>query len=569
MPMLLLVFYALFCRYDPSVSNNWFYDFLSMNTNVFWFLLVFTVIIASLTWIKKEVSLVSLIAVVLLFSLVQVATNYPMIFARDVFLQGSIVNVIGSQGHIGNTWNTYAQSSPSFFVLWSVVTIVTGLEVIPTNLFLLLPIAIFLFTVLLVLIFRKLSIAIPYTVALFAFLLMNFNKNEYSFLHFNTRLLAFIYVLAFVFIFIQSKSLNLRGNGRGRIILLFIIFVALVTTHVLIALLPFIFITIYWLLNRRKLARSISTTISFVLGLLIVYTLWNFQYSSQLLKQVLTSFLNFGHGGAVSGAASITTGWFSPLSSNEPFFGFPLDIFYKVLLICLGLISIYAAFRYRHEARTKILGIYLFSVIFLFGFGFFFLSLGDVTINRGIILSLVAISPLVAILITSENNKSTLNNLQRNLQRKSKKIGVFAVLVAILIVPQFVFSQEIPIAPYASSQSLNSACNFVVSIRGNLSIAVIGYFPAFYTFYEPFFKDYVSLETPSPESWCQIVAFYQQNASGTLKITDYRAATDYGVLLNHASSYDQALADWTSQVNGKLDGEYDRIYDNDQQVIYR
>jgi len=542
-PLLLMSAYPFLCRYDVSKSTLWYYDFLSMNGNVLWFSFLIVAVTLVGVWRKNDVPLPCLLAIVLLFSVAEVLTNYPMIW-RDVFLHGSAVKGITSQGHIGGTWENYPETHPGFFLLWSIVTLVTSVGIFESNLLLLLPVAVMLLIMLLILIYRRLSIGIVNGATLMAFLLMNFNMNEFMFLHFNTRLLSLIYALVFLFLFLNEK------NARERVIGLLATNIALVISHILNSLVPIVFFAVY-LLSKWKRARS---TASLFLSCAIIYIAWNLYVGYARLSEGLTTFLNYYY---VILDLELVYGWSPVQARPQPFFGLVLGTYFKVLLVTLALISLYSAIKLRRQRRVKLLAFYLLSVCMVYGFSFFSV-LGWISAHRGIIFGSVALASLPTILLTSTAKNNS----------KPWKRTILIIAIIISVIPHFILVHEPPFARCESVGSVAQTSDFILKHRNGQPIVSVNDFPAYYCFYEPFYQGYDNLQLDG-SSWLNNIAnFLVTRPKPSLRIVDYRQTVDWAWALGRAQSYNQALREWDREVYAKLDERYNIIYGTGLETIY-
>ena len=544
-PLLLVFAYPILCKYDFSNSSLWYYDLFSMNPNIMWFLLLVVVAIALVNWNKKDIGLPSLIAVVLLFSVFEVTTNYPLM-ARDVYLQGSAVKGILSQGTVANTSNNYPSTHPGFFLLWSIVAQVTGIDILSLNVLLLLPMSILMLIFLMIFVNRRLSVETSYAAVLFAFLLMNFNTNEWTFIHFNTRLFSMLYVLLFLVLFSRLK-------GRGRSASLFIVFGALVISHVLNALLPVVFLAVYLLFERKR--QNVSS--SLVIGCGVIYVVWNLYFGYYLLQNGLTTFLNSFY---VNRAITTVLEW-SPLAAGaKPFFGTLLGTFYKLLLVILALISIYAHVKLRNQTNVRTLGFFLSAVALIYGLSFFSV-LRDISINRGILFASIGFASLLMILLTLNQGKSS------HFLRRARPIMILFIVA--LIVPQFVLVHELPVARYERVGTVDSTSTFVMNYRSNQTIVSLGDFPIYYDFYEPFFKGYITLGLEGWNSLGNITSFLLAGPNSSLKVVDSKKIVDWGCILGNSQSYAEAVKQWNKEVFPELDSKLNRVYSNGYDTVFR
>lgn len=539
-PLLIVAAFPLFGIYNPSDSTLWYYDFLSMNNKILWLMLAL-VGVSLIAMIKHhDLPLPSLFAVVIFFSIAEVWSNYPMLW-RDLFLHGSAVSGILQRGRIDNTWFSYPQNQPGFFLLWSIASKITGFAIFESNLFVLLPVSVFSLTLLLVLIFRAFHIEIPNAATLLAFLIMNFNWNEYMFVHFNTRLLSLIYVLVFVLFFLRVEK------GR-RSFMLFTVNLALVISHVLNALVPIAFLGIYWLVERRRVHQEISLFASCA----TVYLAWNLYQAYSLLGAGLSTLLNHYY---VLLALDIAGGWVPSGATTQPPYGPLIGDYYKALLVCLGFISLYALTKLRKNGQVRILAAYLFSALTVYGISFFSI-LTWISAHRGIIFGSIALAGLPTLLLSSSPEK----------RAKSWKRSLLVAVLIVMIIPHFILVHEQPYARMLNTHSVGESSSFILNHRNGQTIVTANDFPFYYAFYEPFYQGYESLDLSHLTSLNNVTSFFD-NKTG-LKVVDSSQVLDWSLTYGHATSFDDGLTAWYRNVYTPLDDHLNRIYTTSYETIY-
>jgi hypothetical protein len=545
--LLILVASPFLLSYDFSKSNLWYYDFLSMNAYTIWFLIAVTIAVVALSWKNRGPPLLIVIVVALLFSVAEIAVNYPMIW-RDVYLHGSACLEILEKGRIVETYDPYPQSNPGYFLLWSITSLVTGLQLFPSNLLLLLPVAVILLVVVCIAIFRRLSLRKEYANAagLFAFLVMNFNTNEFMFVHFNTRLLSILLVLAFVLLLLAAR----RSPAQSAALLL--TYTSLVIAHPLNSLLVIVFLGAFLFIRFDRSTRSISL----LFFCIVIYMLWSVYLSITTVAELGKLLLDFL--GGIKSSAEVAYGWLPTAPRAEPAFGILLGTYYKLLLIVLASLSLFSAVLLRRQRHARFLFVYLLSVSVLFGAAFL-MGLGDIALDRGILFASVAFAGLPIMICASRWEHQVGPGLKRRL--------LLFTLITVLIVPQFVFAHQLPMVRYERVGSIDSTMVFVSTHRAHRSIAAIGDFPYYYCYYEPTFKDYRILWYSDWNSLNDVNYLFANNTQ-SLKIIDYKNIIDWGAILRHADSYEQAFIQWHTLVTANVDGDYGRIYSNGYETTY-
>jgi hypothetical protein len=503
-----------------------------MNQNVLWFVIVVVAVTIISVYKTDDISFASLLAVVLLFSVVELYTNYPLIW-RDIFLHGSAVKAINEQAYIGGAWWKYPETNPGFFLLWSIFTITTSMDIVQSNIFVLLPAASILLVILILCIFRRLSIRAANAATLLAFLLTNFNTNEFMYMHFNTRLLAFVYVLLFLSIF-------LRRGHLGATIGLLLTGISLITSHILISLVPIVFVG---LMLFSRLRSSVSRML--FLSLASVYGMWNLYIGQNLLASGLESLFNVYYLQLALGFSA----QYSPLvAKSEPFFGSILTTYYKILLVILALISVYCVVRYRKETMVATTWAYLLAVAIVFGLSFFSV-LTWISVDRGVIMISIALAALPALLFMKKDTGS------RHWTRK-----LFVVLILLLIVPQFVLVHEPSVVVWGSESSSQQMYSFLVDHRGGQDLASLSDFPISYAYFEPFYQGYQYISVRNLNQEGNVTRFFLTRSENTLKIVDRRRDVGY--------VQPDAYAQWNYAVYSKLDQQFNVVYNSGFETIY-
>jgi hypothetical protein len=539
-PFLMLAVFPLIGTYNPANSTLWYYDFLSMNSRIIWFLVLTVCVVLTLSVSKDDLPLSSLFVIVLSFSIVEVWSNYPMLW-RDVFLHGSAVKGIIQQSHIENTWLSYPQTQPGFFLLWAMTTIVTGSGIFESNLLLLLPLGTVFLVTLLVLTFRALHIQTPNAGALFAFLLMNFNLNEYMFVHFNTRLLSLIYVIMFMLLFIKTR------DGLGKSILLVLTNGALVISHVLNSLLPIAFLAVYWVIARKQVPQKFSLFLSCA----TVYFTWNIYEAYSLLGIGLSTLLSYYY---LRVAFDVAFGWLPSGATTQPFYGPIVTDYYKGLLVFLGVACLYVTIVYRNHKPTRILAAYLLSALIVYGISFFSI-LTWISAHRGIIFGSVALAGLPVMFLSI--SKTGLRKWKRRM---------LIILLLVMVVPHFVLVHEQPYARMLNTTSVGATASFLVTHRAGQTITTANDFPFYYSFYEPFYYGYDSFDLTHATAITNVTDFMNNNAG--LKVLDYSQVLDWSLTYGHAASFDDGMSVWYSNVYLPLDQHQNRVYSTSYETIY-
>jgi hypothetical protein len=546
----LLLAYPLFCRYDVSKSTLWYYDFFSMNPNILWYLPILVATIGVATYVKGRFSLFLLLSIVLVFSVVEVLGNYPLIFAGDVYVQGSSVKVIVEEGRLAEAWNTYHTTYPGTFLLWAIVKLVTGMSIKVSNLMVLLPITILLLPLLLVVLYRKLGTRknATYAIALLAFLLMNNQGNELTFLHFNTRLYSLdLLILALLLFFVRE-----RKNKREEIILYVIIF-SLTISHVLNSLIPVAFLFLYWLFEDKCDLKFVHTALLSA----TIYLAWNINMAIGTFGLGIRSLASYYH--LALGLDAIAR--FPTVPGYAPFFGVALKTYFKGLIVVLTLISIYSALKLRYKWKIRRLFYILLSVSVVYGTTLFSAVLVN-AVDRALVIAPISLAPLSFFAIIQK----------RNSVLKPSKLLILSFLLLFLIIPNFTLVHEQPFAT-GDTGPVDACSEFVFEHKHTQQIVLLTSvsFWTYYSLQEPKFESYVNLkiyehELPSGRhNLSDIANFLLDNRTSGIRVLDIRNVIEWSYM---SPSFDEARKLWASEVYAPLESRYSKIYDNSFETLY-
>jgi hypothetical protein len=164
----------------------------------------------------------------------EVLVNYPNIWARDVYLHGQIWE-LDLYGKLYSIHYLYPKEYPGFFLMLYAIYKVLGIEDIRVvNLFVFYPHLMLILMILIYLASQRMLKNRMYVLiaSIIAFNLLQFNRNELTFVHANTRLYALIQMLLIFFVL-----LSLREN-KYLLTVLFILGITLVISHPLFQLVP-------------------------------------------------------------------------------------------------------------------------------------------------------------------------------------------------------------------------------------------------------------------------------------------------------------------------------------------
>ena len=545
--LLLLVGYPFVCKYNVNSSSLGFYDFLSMNPYILWYAIALVCLIGLKVYVDRKLSLFSVLAIVAIFSFFEVFSNYPLVFARDIYLQGSSVNSIIQNGHIVNAFNSYPQMQPGFFLVWTIVSLITGMSPIISNLFLLLPVAVVLFVLMLYVVYHRFGIRTDAlcAIVLLAWLAMNNQVDELSFFQFNTRLYALILILGLLIVTQHTTIRNRIGKKAGAIqyqVLFIIVFFVLTISHILFSIVPIAFLLIYWAFEDKFNRNRIFT----FLACLSIFLVWNVSFSPSYILEAINELKNvFSYSSSIQTAATLTT-----VTQNFPFYAAVLVQYYKVFLIGLALLSVWAMLKMRHTHEFRVLSYFLLSGVGVF-FVLAFLSTVN-SIDRFILYSAIFMSPLAILALTGNRIRV----------RKSVLFALTFVLL-ILVIPQFVLAHQDTLA-VGNVQPTDSFCNYLLHSDGQ-KIVYYGDFRYYYAYFDPgmLSSDYISTTADKIYS---VEDLYLGNYSHVIRVVDFRNIVDWGY---SSPTYKEAQEEWSTNIYAPLNSGYDRIYDNGFDTAFR
>ena len=519
-----------------------------MSPLIFCYILAIVGLVAVFVFVKGRLGLFSLISIILVFSALEAITDYPTMIDIDVNLQGSCINVITKDGHLSEAWNPYHKFYPGFFVLWSAVSLVTGVDVRASNVMIMLPITAVLLGLLLVSFYRKLGAekGTSFTMGLLAFLLMNFHINEGAFLHFNTRLYALeLTMLALLFFFDMISA-----TGRKKQIVFLFVFYVVVISHVLFSMAVLMFMFVYWLIEKRHNRLLIE---SLFLGVLI-YVAHNLSMASTVFGFYVGSFFNYLYL-RIAQEMLITIPF---VTENVPVLSVVLRTYYKILLAAIGLLAAYSLIKLRQKSGVRNMLYLLLAGIITFGATIFSASLGN-SIVRGLMLLVVPLAFLSLFVIVGRHGRAL----------RPQKLQSLTLAVVLLIIPQFLLVHETGWRAL-NLPSLDAASMFAAHTRNGQPIAAYGAFTHYYSFYEPKSWDYNLIGyyeegmLPQAVNLSDIDDFLVQSG-GIIFIT----FKDIQVLGYSLSSFDESYEMWTKEVFVPLESQCNKIYDNGFERIYR
>jgi hypothetical protein len=507
--------------------------------------------------LAKGLRFAHFLAIVLFLSAFEVLSNYPSAW-RDVYYHGSAVKNILVTGYIENTWNNYPTHWPLSFVLWVAESYVTGLAPVVSNLLLLLPMSVF-FCLVTYSLMKKLMPGKEDLVnasCILLFLLNVNHRNEFVFLHFNTRLFSFTLELAVILVFHelfvrQTGLLQQKGAiaGRAGAVILMLISFGITMSHILAPVLVmslFLFFSVF----RGGIGRRHAVIM--MLLALVPYLLWNFSHASSFMESGLQSILD-PYSRLI--ALEIMKGMYV-ISEPVPAFGEILRTYYKILLSVLtGASLVTVVLYYRRDGTTRFITIIFLASIVTSLFALLTFGLNG-AVHRTIFNVSLPITALPMVLVWKNS--------------KSRKVSIMlAVLLAVLVVPHYWLAHE---SSYARNMnfvtSTESVFAFTSSIRGEETLNVVGELAYGYNYYDPYYPNHndVSIDPlkigRSTELRSLGLALAQAKGVKLLGVKNVIHWAQF------CQSYRESEIVWSTDVYHCLDDRCSRIYDSGYYTLY-
>jgi hypothetical protein len=312
--------------------------------------------------------------------------------------------------------------------------------------------------------------------SIIAFNLLQFNRNELTFVHANTRLYALVQMLLIFYVL-----LSLRGN-KHQLATLFIPATTLAISHLLFQLVPpsmLLFLVVLRILLRLRGSRYEFESKHLPTHLLLVALIvlaWNiYNYYNYTVRTGIISFLNYLY---------LVTGWELILTSiaireTLPLVGIFLRNYYKVTIALTTLIALIYVFRRTLDNKLSYEEAVTFSLASAIGIVFlstvFTASLGN-SIDRMLISLPIPITILFIKAVSSLNSLKKLNNAWKPM---AVAILVFTTLAGYLLV------HEEPVLQAATIPLDNASLymrNHMDSVNG---VTVTSPFGIYYQYFDP------------------------------------------------------------------------------------
>ena len=337
---------------------NFVYDFSKLHSTIYYDILsyvpvlaipmlllvaFFNVVIAVFNIDEGKLRLTWVLLIPFIY-VVEVLVNYPNIRARDVYLHGQIWE-LDIYGELYSIHYLYPKEYPGFFLMLYEIYKILGIEDIRVaNLFVFYPLLMLILMILIYLTSQRVLKNHTYVLiaSIIAFNLLQFNMNELTFVHANTRLYALVVMLLIFYVL-----LSLQRN-KHQLVALLIPATTLTIAHPLFQLVPplmLLFLVVLGILLRLRGSKyefELKRFLTYLLIVALIVLAWNtYNYYSNIVKAGIVSFFNYLY--HVMGWELISTS----ITIREPLppIGIFLRNYYKVTIVAITLITLIYVFR--------------------------------------------------------------------------------------------------------------------------------------------------------------------------------------------------------------------------------
>ena len=540
--------------YDFSkLHSTVYYDFLSyvsvLAIPMLLLVVFFNITIAVLNVDEGRLTLTWVLLIPFIY-VMEALVNYPNIWARDVYLHGQIWE-LDVYGELNSIHYPYPKEYPGFFLmLYEIYNVLGIIDTRVANLFVFYPTLMLVLMILIYIASQRMFRNKVYALitSIIAFNLLQFNRNELTFIHANTRLYALIQMLLIFY-----ALLLLRGN-KHQLVALFIPATTLAISHPLFQLVPpsmLLFLVVLRILPRLRGGRyefESKYLPTYLLLVALIVLAWNtYNYYNYTVRTGIVSFFNYLY--HVMGweliSISIT------IREALPLIGIFLRNYYKVTIAATTLIALIYVFRRMldnklsyEEAVTSSLagaiGIVFLSTVFT-------ASLGN-SIDR------MLISLPIPITILFIKATSSLNSLKIKLNNAWKPLVVAALVFTTLA--GYLLVHEVSVL-HAATIPLDSASLYMRNYMDSVNdVTVTSPFDIYYQYFDP--------SAPIRTIRIDLVNNLSDVTSGLLsnqgvKIVDLRSVIIWG------SRYDdlhRALGEFDAFILTPLSNHCSLVYNN-------
>jgi hypothetical protein len=554
----------IFLRYDlTKFSNGVYYDLFGYMPIYSIVMLAIFISLLSIVLVygKRMMSILGMVLIPFIY-VFEVWSNYPNILARDVYLHGQVWEV-STFGNIFSIQYQYPKEYPGFFLMIYIIYQTLGLEDIRFgNLFILYPgLMLGLIICIYIISCKVLKDWKIATLATFiGFNLLQFNRNEFTFLHANTRLYSVVILLMALYMILQCKEgekefLALSALATASLTMSHVLFQLVIPLTLMIIL---VFSLVHGYSVRKDILRNRLLLHAFIVALTLVI-IWNtynyYNYTVKTGARSLFSYLYHMLGLELLLSSAL-------IRESIPPIGVILRNYYKVAIAFMTLmVFIYIVWRLLRKKLSLeeiIIVSFILSIIIVFLSTIFSTSLGN-SIDRMLILYPIPLSILFILalskIIFSRFNIITLHRSQQT----SRPIRAHYVLLLILIcLAGYLLVHEGSILQ-AYTQPLDNASIFINSynVRQHTYLTATSPFDIYYVYFNPnsllkiiridlinSLNDVVDVMLESPEN---------------VKVIDIRSMLIWAYRYNDLR---RSLSEWNEFVLSNINKHYILIYNN-------
>ncbi len=478
---------------------------------------------------------------------IEVLVNYPNIWARDVYLHGQIWE-LDIYGELYSIHYLYPKEYPGFFLMLYGIYKISGIEDIRVaNLFVFYPLLMLILMILIYLASQRVLKNRTYALiaSIIAFNLLQFHRNELTFVHANTRLYALVQILLIFYVL-----LSLQRN-KHQLFALLIPATTLTISHPLFQLVPpsmLLFLVVLGILLRLRGSRYEFEPKHFLMYLLLIALIvlaWNtYNYYSHTVKIGIVSFFNYLY--HVMGWELISTS----ITIREPLppIGIFLRNYYKVMIIAITLTSLIYAFKrvlgnkldYEEAVTFSLagaIGIVFLSTVFTASLGN---SIDRMLISLPIPMTILCIKAVLSL----SNQKIIINN--------AWKLVVVVALVFTTLAGYLLVHEE-PVLQ-AATISLDSASLY---IRNSVNeVTVTSPFGIYYQYFDPSAR--IRIIQMDNVNNLSDVALGLLSYQG-VKVVDLRSVIIWGMRYNDLL---RALGEFDTFILTPLSNRFSLVYNN-------
>jgi hypothetical protein len=477
----------------------------------------------------------------------EVWSNYPNIWARDVYLHGQIWE-LDIHGNLFSIHYLYPKEYPGFFLTFYEIYKVLGISDIRiVNLFVLYPALMVVLILFIYIISYKLlkDPKLSLIASVIAFNLLQFNRNELTFVHANTRFYSIVILLITFY-----ALLSLKDHSR-RVFVIFIMATAcLAISHVLFSLVPPVVLMTMLALNAiqtRRSTRHLNHIIFYLFIALTLVTTWNFYNDyNYSVRFGITSLFNYIYHllGWKLTTASLT------IREPIPFIGVVLRNYYKIEIATVTVVA------YTYIVKRLLNGKLNYEEVVTASFSFsiavvFISTLFSVSLGNSIDRMLISFPIPTSIMF--------LNAISTMLLRKRKnavKVLIPLILSAMTIAGYLLVHEESVLQAY--TRPLDNASIFIntYTMSQPVYLSVTSPFNIYYVYFNPA-SQLETVRVDSINSLNEVTEILLESKG--VKVIDIRSIL---IWTRRCNDLQYSSSEWDNFVLSNINQYYDLIYSN-------